>query len=261
MAKIITILNSPPDSPARVTDLLNQIRGFLEQVGLNNDDLRIYTRLKFGLAELAKEKKVRTLVLAWSAGGKPNLDYWTWSILQSNTITEFIPLDLESEPIPTRKPLDLVPDNTGNWTNKAQRTKLMLFLNGFYLNAFAPFGLRLLKNYGPETQVPPYLSGQLLAPGPINEVDIVRLVFNLFVDHGYNYTEISNLLNAQGIKPPSTVQSWSHRALKVLLQSAIYIGVNKFRGCIKHNVVPPLIDRIQFFNAQSKILANRISRT
>ncbi len=260
MATIITILNLPRDGPARVTALLNQMRGFLEQIGRNNDDLRIYTHLDFGLAELAKNKKVRTLILAWSAGGKPNLDYWTWSILPSNTITEFIPLDLDSKSIPAPKPLDLAPDNTGNWTSKAQRTKLALFLNGFYLNAFAPFGLRLMNNYAPETHVPPYRSCHLLAPGPMNEVDIVRLVFSLFVDHGYTYTEISNLLNAQGIKPPATAQSWSHRALKVLLQSTVYIGVNRFRGCIKHDVVPPLIDKVQFFKAQSKILANRIPR-
>ena len=84
-------------------------------------------------------------------------------------------------------------------------------------------------------------------------LDIVRLVFSLFVDFGYTLTEISNLLNAEGVKAPHNSKIWNGRKLKSLVESAVYIGSNQFGACLKHDVFPALIDRSTFCAAQAKI--------
>ena len=48
----------------------------------------------------------------------------------------------------------------------------------------------------------------MLVPGSTQEIEIVRLIFKLFVSYICEITEISNLLNAQGIKAPNKGKTW-----------------------------------------------------
>ena len=258
MSKIITILHAPGAGSSQVMTFYLKLRDFIDQIELHFTDLRIFTQPEAGINEIEKEKDVQTLIVGWAVTKKPNLKQWARIILRSQMVTQFIPLDLIDRHGDVASATSVVHDNAGDWGSKTQRTKLKLFLRGFYLNAFAPFGLRLLPKNDRLINQPSYRSCRLLEPGSPDEIEIVRLIFRLFVDHDYCFTEVSNLLNVQKIKPPQNKRSWTPRTVKDILQSTVYIGTNHFRGCIKHDVFSPLIDRSVFFQAQNKIFDKQI---
>lgn len=145
MSKIISILIAPISDPAHVMSLFVKLKAFIEQVELHFTDLRIFTQPEVGINEIEKEKEVQTLIVGWGVTEKPNLKQWAQIMLRSQMVTQFIPLDLIDRYGAVAPETSITPDDsTGNWGSKTQRTKLKLFLKGFYLNAFAPYGLRLL---------------------------------------------------------------------------------------------------------------------
>jgi hypothetical protein len=259
MSKIISFLNVPGANEAQVMSLFLKLRNFIKQIEFSITDLRIYTRPQLAINEMETERDVTTLIVGWAVSELPNWSKWNKIILRSQKVSQFIPLDLTDRHGAVGRATRAATDNTGDWNSKAQRTKLLLFLKGHYLNSWAPYGLRISPKVGPLKIKQPYRSCNKLEPGPPDEIDIVRLIFRLFVEHDYCFAEISNLLNSQKIKPPLNRITWSARNSKAILQSAVYIGSNRFRGCIKHDAFPALIDRSVFFKAQEKISRNAVS--
>ena len=259
MSKIISLLHAPGANEAQVMSLFLKLRDFINQIEFSITDLRIYTRPQLAIKELETERDVTTLIVGWSVSELPDWSKWNRIILRSQKVTQFIPLDLSDGHGDASRSSSAVADNTGNWSSKAHRTKLKLFLKGYYLNSCAPYGLKISPKIDPLKSKQPYRSCNKLEPGHPDEIDIVRLIFRLFVEHDYCFSEISNLLNSQKIKPPLKRLSWSARNSKAILQSAVYIGSNRFRGCIKHGAFSPLIGRSVFFKAQDKISRNAVS--
>ena len=99
----------------------------------------------------------------------------------------------------------------------------------------------------------------VLEPGDPEKVEIVRLIFELFVIHDYTLTDVCNLLNSQGVKPPLKSNTWKTSVVRTILESEIYIGANEFSGCVKHGVFPSFIDKSIFFEAQAKISRNQLT--
>ena len=99
----------------------------------------------------------------------------------------------------------------------------------------------------------------MLEPGDPEKVEIVRLIFELFVIHDYTLTDICNLLNSQGVKSPLKSNTWKTRVVRTILESEIYIGANEFCGCVKHGVFPSFIDKSIFFEARAKISRNHLT--
>ena len=259
MSKIISILHAPGANEAQVMSLFLKLRNFIKQIEFSITDLRIYTRPQLAINEMEKERDVTTLIVGWAVSELPNWSKWNGSILRSQKVHQFIPLDLTDRHAAIRQNTRAATDNTGNWSSKSHRTKLKLFLRGYYLNSSAPYGLKMSPKSNFLKSKQPYRSCNKLELGPPDEIDIVRLIFRLFVEHDYGFSEISNLLNSQKIKPPLKRLTWSARNSKAILQSAVYIGSNRFRGCIKNDAFPPLIDRSVFFKAQEKIARNAVS--
>jgi len=83
-------------------------------------------------------------------------------------------------------------------------------------------------------------------------------MFDLYVKHGYTIVDISNLLNAQGVKAPNKSKVWSPKKIKNIITSVTYIGSNQFSACIKHSVFPGIVDRSIFHAAQAKIYEKQI---
>lgn len=111
----------------------------------------------------------------------------------------------------------------------------------------------------------------ILVPGPDEEVETVRWMYQAFVDEGKTEREITDLLNARGVLTDFG-RSWSRSTVHEVLTNEKYIGNNlynrtSFRLKQKHsanprdqwvraeNVYQPLIDATLFFTAQGIILA------
>jgi len=138
MSKIISILHAPGADEAQVMSLFLKLRNFIKQIEFSITDLRIYTRPQLAIKEMETERDVTTLIVGWAVSELPNWSKWNRIIFRSQKVTQFIPLDLTDGHGAVARTSRAATDNTGNWSSKAQRTKLKLFLKGHYLNSWAP---------------------------------------------------------------------------------------------------------------------------
>ena len=86
---------------------------------------------------------------------------------------------------------------------------------GAYIGNIAPFGYDKAKIDDINTLVP-------------NEnADAVRLIFDLYVNHGMTYLQIARHLDSIGIKPTKS-KNWEGCSIRVILKNVHYVGLVKF---------------------------------
>ncbi|MFC1535262.1 recombinase family protein, partial [Thermodesulfobacteriota bacterium] len=146
------------------------------------------------------------------------------------------------------------------WGRKVQEGRMKHFLKGYYVQPMPPYGMKRVRKKSSDEKFSRYRSRYILIPGDSEEVQIVRLIFDLFVNHYYNRTDISNLLNAQGAKPPGRKTIWKSNAVSAILKDPVYIGANQHQETIRYNVFPSVLDKFLFFEAQAKIMRERFPR-
>ena len=132
-------------------------------------------------------------------------------------------------------------------------TNKMLFIEGNFLQASTPYGLKRVEVLCADNMTLPSMPLFTFKPGKHSEVEIVRTIFELFLNQGHNRSELCNLLNAQVVKAPQKNKVWTPRMIKTILECPFYIGANKYRGFIKFNVFIPIIDKSVYFEAQARI--------
>lgn len=100
------------------------------------------------------------------------------------------------------------------------RGRLLSVQQGNFIGSVAPYG------YDKDTVI----DGKRKCPTlKINEkeANVVRMIFDLYVNKGMGYQKIANTLNGLGIKPPKS-EKWSPHALKDFLINVHYIGKVKW---------------------------------
>jgi hypothetical protein len=252
MPKTIAILHALDANDSHVAILLKKLGYFMERMNIYPDEIRVNDVPYIGANNPGNDKIPSTLVIGWGLSEKPRWTRWSYEIKTSSVIKIFIAVDL-FEQYGTKGRVLIMPNVKGGyWRHKSWQTRCKLFLNGCYISYSVPYGMkRIPKAIYNDGLI--FSDCYRLVPGSKQEIDIVRLIFNLFVNHDYTMTEISNLLNAQGIKAPNRGKTWSGKKIKSMVTSAFYIGSNQYGACVKHNVFPGLIDRQTFCTAQAKI--------
>ncbi|BBO76242.1 hypothetical protein DSCW_36590 [Desulfosarcina widdelii] len=124
---------------------------------------------------------------------------------------------------------------------------------GGFVSYVAPFGMKRVPGVSIYSDDYGLSNYHTLVPGAVHEIEIVRLMFDLYVNHGYTMAGITNLLNAQGVSAANKSKVWNPKKVRNIITSAFYIGSNQFGPCIKHNVFPAIVDRSTFYAAQEKI--------
>ena len=129
-----------------------------------------------------------------------------------------------------------------------------LVRKGFHQGGTAGFGLRriLVDRKGrPKGVLQPGQEKNLqndrviLAPGPNDEVQVVREVFRLYVEERLSLRQIARLLNQQGIRN-GRGNSWTQHNVSLLLRSERYIGN------LVYNRTSLKLQSTRVFNAQSR---------
>ncbi|MER9926821.1 recombinase family protein [Mesorhizobium sp. M0048] len=121
---------------------------------------------------------------------------------------------------------------------KVSRAHLQQARLGFSQGGPVPYGVRRLlldKDGEPRCLLGPGeqkgLAGDrvLLVPGPPNEIELVRRIFNMFVAEGQSMAGISVRLNKEGV--PSTYgYLWTTGRVASLLKSELMIGYYVYQG-------------------------------
>lgn len=83
---------------------------------------------------------------------------------------------------------------------------------GAYIGSYAPYGYKKVK------------AGKLCTLEPHEtEADVVRMIFDLYVNHGITFHSIGKKLDSMGIKP-RTGDSWRDTTLRQIVSNYHYIG-------------------------------------
>ena len=203
----------------------------------------------------------KTVVVGWGDSGEPS---WhnlivAYGLCQATHLACF---NLNKRLGVDGKFLVYLPgDASEYWGRKVQRGQQKLFIEGYYIRAVVPYGLKKVPvkvdNDGKGYSRQRYL----LAPGAQEEIEIVRLIFDLYVNGDKSLTEISNLLSAQRITSPGYNAPWTWANVKTVLENPFYIGSNKYGNSIRHDVFYPILDKSLYFEAQAKLNRECVSKS
>lgn len=253
MMDAYAIIYAPGANRPQCKHLLQKLQDNAQQLGFFNSDIQVKFDSEIRIQQSHKIKGMVTLIIGWGLPSEPS-----WNILLKEASTfesvrHLFAFDLYERERFDGGILNEPRINAGKyWSQKVQHNNLRLFLNGCYIKTYIPYGMRRV----------PLKSSMILSsrrkhytlePGDPAEVKIVRLIFELFANHGYNRTEICNLLNVQGVSCNKKNSVWDTRKILTILNTPMYIGANQFGDCITYDVFPPLIDKATFFEAQARI--------
>jgi hypothetical protein len=108
-----------------------------------------------------------------------------------------------------------------NYYKKIQeRGRLLSVSQGNYLGSSPPYGFEKITVLDGKRKCPTLKEKK-------DEADVVRLIFDLYVNKDMGCTNICNYLDNMGIKPPKS-EHWSPAALKDKLSNIHYIGKVKW---------------------------------
>jgi len=257
MPKSVAILYVPDSRDSDVEVLLEMLKRFMETLNLYPDKIKVTNRSEVNPRIVEKDNAPNILIIGWGLSDKPSWNRWSYEINTSSKIKIFIAIDLFHQDGNGIRVLFRPKTKGSYWRHKSWQTRCKLFLDDCFVSYVAPYGMqRIPKSIYADSFV--FSKRYILAPGSEQEIEIVRLIFNLFVDHGYTLTEIANLLNAQGVRAPNKSKIWSGKKLKSLMTSVVYIGSNQYGACVKHDVFPALIERPTFCAAQTQIYKRQV---
>ena len=252
MRKTLAIIHAPGATENQERMLVQKLRYRLDLHGLSGVTIRIKPKMPFQDDDF--NKCWNTVVLGWGLPSDPTWDKWVCEHNPARVAQEFLVFDLferrrDDGQIPCEPRI-----NAGSyWSRRVKHKNFQLFLDGYYLRPFAPYGMRCVAKKESRESPSRLRSHNVLVPGNQEDIEIVRLIFDLFVNHDSKRTKIANLLSVQSVKPPGKNARWNAGVVKAILENPAYIGANEYRGSIRFNVFPSIINKSIFFEAQAKI--------
>jgi|PlaIllAssembly_1097288.scaffolds.fasta_scaffold00608_6 hypothetical protein len=258
----ISILHAPGVKQSKIKYLERKLRDFVEGIDIGKSDIQINPSDLLKKIDSTSHEGGLTLIIGWGLPSSPAWDRWLCENKITKEVRQLLAIDLFERRGWDGRLLEIPYVNAGKyWSRRTRQINLTLFQNGCYIKPSAPFGMKRVLNKRKRERAPKTKLYYHLAPAEPEKVEIVRLIFDLFVNSDYSLTSITNLLNAQGIDPPqksSTV--WNTRIVKGVLESWAYIGSNEYSGCYKHNVFPRVVDKDIFYEAQAKMARKQFDR-
>ena len=251
-AKTLVILHAPLASELKISMLLEKLRYYLDELRLHQSEVIVNPPHLSG--NLEKGGELIDVVVGWGLPTNPEWDEWIRQHQFLGILRNFLAFDLFERFGLNGRRLDGPRVDAGEyWGQKVRAANFKLFLKGFYLRTVTPYALRRVQKSATYEESRQREARFVLIPGKPEKVQIVRLIFDLFVNHDYNRADISNLLNAQRVKAPGTKKIWTAHAVTAILKDSVYIGANSYLGAVRYDIFPAVLDKSIFFEAQSKI--------
>lgn len=257
----ISILHAPGVEQSKILFLERKLKDFVDRIDLGKSDIQVNPPHLLKYIDAARNDGELTLIIGWGLPSSPSWDRWMVENKIPRGVRQFIAVDLFERRGYDGRLLGVPYVNAGKyWSRRTRQINMSLFLNGCYLKPHTPFGMKRVLTKKKKERAPSTRLYYNLVPGEPEKVEIVRLIFDLFVNSDYSLTGITNLLNAQGVCPPhKSSAAWNTRIVRSILASWAYIGANEYCGCYKHNAFPLVVDRALFFEAQAKMARKQIS--
>jgi hypothetical protein len=256
----ISILHAPGVKQSKIKFLERKLMDFVERIDLGKADIHVNPPQLLKCGDATRNEGGLTLIVGWGLPSTPAWDRWLGENKIPKGVRQFVAVDLFERRGCDGRLLDVPYVNAGKyWSRRTLQINLSLFFNGCYLKPHTPFGMKRVLTKRKRERAPSTRLYYNLVPAEPEKIEIVRLIFDLFVNSDYSMTGITNLLNAQGISPSQkSSATWNIRKVRNVLESWVYIGANEYLGCYKHSVFPSVVDKAIFFEAQAKMARKQI---
>jgi hypothetical protein len=257
------IIYAPGVDKIKSMYLVRKIQYTAECMGFSNTEIQVNPE------PLVKEQwkyspnKLLTLIIGWGLPAEPS-----WNIILGRVASLLAVQNIYAVDLFERRGIDgriLNPPrvNAGKyWSRRVQAKNLRLFFKGYYIKNSVPYGMKRAPVKEAIDGICFSRKRHILKPGESSEIEIVKLIFDLFVNHDYNRTQICNLLNSQRVEAPNKRNLWNTSKILTILKSPLYVGANQYHQSIIYNVFTPIIEKSMFFETQSRIsLFEKYSQT
>ncbi|MBT4267928.1 MAG: hypothetical protein HOK67_16285 [Deltaproteobacteria bacterium] len=254
MTDTVAILYAPGSRIEKEEWLLRKFRNAIDRFNIGRTKIQVNPKIPIRNYWEYETDSLNTLIMGWGLISKPNWELLIPEPELFRIIRQFIAIDLYERKALDGRILEKPLANAGPlFSQEMKQNNRDLFFKGHFLQASTPYGLKkvMVGRNDIENDSSNPLYG--FEPGESSEVEIIRTIFDLFVTNDYNRTEISTLLNAQGVKPPKRSNTWNTRIISSILESPFYTGANQYRGFIKYDVFPPIVGKSLYFEAQAKL--------
>lgn len=252
MSDLFAILYTPGSGKATKEGLINKFKNIIDQLNIGKVKIKVNPKSPINVYLADKSNELLTVVIGWGLREKPS---WKTIIPDSKyleSVRQLVAIDLLERKGSDGRVLDTLMITTEKYRNRnTNRNKQDLFFEGHFLQTSIPYGLKRVQVFDLKENNPSSVPLFAFEPGEPSEVEIVRMIFDLFVNHNYNRSEICNLLNAQEIDAPKNCKAWNQKKIKSILACPLYIGANQYLEFIKFDVFKPIIKKSVYFESQA----------
>ena len=144
----------------------------------------------------------------------------------------------------------------------ADEVRTQLVLDGYFPHAQAPYGTRAVHLQVKHAKTGRMARRTRLEPGPPDEIEIVRLIFELYACQKIPVNHILNVLRAEKVPTTSSrTDRWSLRKVDRILCNPVYIGAAEYKGLVRSGAFTPIVEPWLFHAAQSRRYFEKLSKS
>jgi len=249
MGKTIALLYATDIEDKKLTLLTARFRSILKMLRKDPSEIAACTDLSTVSMTLAVGK-YETLVIGWGAPKPPDWQKWFKTQPKALQVRHIMMFDLNDYR------WKLLPQNQDSKAQEVRNSMIARLAAGDLIAMTPPYGFKR-KPSKPTSRK----NKQALASGfecVRDEMSIVLLIFDLYVNCEKSREMIVHSLNAKGVKPPRNRSKWDTAKIARILSDPVYAGAGRFKNLVRYNVFEPVIDPVLFFSAQAKMHCNRM---
>jgi len=157
------------------------------------------------------------------------------------------PIQKFSVSVPAKKTLSLV-DRRRYW-----------FADGWWVSPSSPYGMRRVQapiQAQSEAPAPDIFRYNLVA-GDSQQLDVVRLIFDMYSYQRQSVVDIVNLLRAEKISAGESVKDWSNPTVERVLTDPIYIGAYRYKTFLRYEAFPAVIEPWLYYVALARLYGEK----
>jgi Recombinase len=237
MVSVVVVVLAPQSDPDRLRELEERVSG-----RLRGRKLRAVCTL---FAPTAARREARHLALAWAHDSLVDWGAACRTYVYNADVDRlhlFEISDASTHPLHLRQ-------------EQSQEGSFRAVANGFFVSSVVPYGMAPLSTSA-ETRLTNRTrirARRVLRPGRPDEIEVVRLIYEMFVHEGRSRTEILNFLNAEGVPAPRRIPAWRPRHIDLILTDPVYVGASRVGRVVAFDIGIPIISPALYHLAQAKL--------
>lgn len=133
------------------------------------------------------------------------------------------------------------------------------FAEGWWVSPYAPYGMKRVEVPLSDPNVRPTRDNcrfNLIA-GDAQQIEVVRLIFDLYSYRKQSVMDIVNLLRAEKISAGECAKDWNNITVERVLTDPIYIGAYRYKTFVRYEAFPAVIEPWLYYVALARLYSRR----